>query len=206
MRSKLPAAVALALLCAHAGAGEPHRFKGKMVQDGKTGLTIMGEQKDGIVIVTSLRHHYSLVLPWGVDWTLTEDDGALLKGSAGLVNLTLSAEESDESPERQLQGVKARLAEPGRVKGLEKLELITHRKEPVLRNVVDGEKASGSRDFRGVKVLNLFAAKRWGKVAYLLHLSRVIPSREAASFEEKALLNYATAGFQVDFMRDEAKR
>jgi hypothetical protein len=34
----------------------------------------------------------------------------------------------------------------------------------------------------------------------------VIPSREAASFEEKALLNYATAGFQVDFMRDEAKR
>jgi hypothetical protein len=206
MRTKLPAAVALALLCAHAGAGEPHHFKGKMVQDGKTGLTVMGEKKDGIVIVTSLRYHYSLVLPWGADWTLTEDDGALLKGNAGLVNLTLSAEESDESPERQLQGVKARLAEPGRVKGLEKIELITHRKEPVLRNVVDGEKASGSRDFRGVKVLNLFAAKRWGKVAYLLHLSRVIPSGEAASFDEKALLNYATVGFQVDFMRDEARR
>lgn len=207
MRSKL-FAVVVALLCASASAsgGREHRFTGKMIQYGETGLTVMGEEKEKIIVVSSLRHHYSLVLPYGVDWVVSEDDDPLLKGNSGLVNVTLSAEETDESPERHLQGVKARLSEPGRIKGLEKLELVTYRKEPVLRNVVDGEKASGSREFRGVKILNVFTAKRWGKVVYLLHLSRVIPAADAASTDEKPFMNFATVGFQVDFMRDNPKR
>ena len=204
MTRKLFAAAALAALCTVARAGQEFRFDGKTVQDPKTGFTVLGEKKDGIIAATSARDHYGLILPW-VDegWTFTVGDSPLLKGAGGLFNLTLSVEECDETAERHLKTVQQRLAEAGRMKGVEKSEIVTFGKEPVLRMRVDAATASGRTEFRGVKMIHLHAAERSGRFVYVLHLSRVIPAEEAASFDEKPLLSFATVGFRADFMRDE---
>ena len=203
MIARLAIATLLAALCGSARAGVEYRFTGELIQDPRTGFTVIGEKKDGIVAVTSARHHYSLVLPWGDDWKLTADeDGALLKGTSGLVNLTLSVAESDEPPERFLRSLQARLKDSGQLKGVEKSEVVTFRKEPVLRILVDAEAASGRREFRGVKMVHVHAAERVGNVVYLLHLSRVIPAEEARAFDDKLLLSFATVGFRADFMRE----
>jgi hypothetical protein len=205
MTHKLLAAAALTLLCGSALAGQEVRFHGEPIQDAPSGLTVLGAKERGLVAVTSARHHYSLVLPYGEDWTFSVDEGALLKGSSGLLNVTLSEETADGSPERTLLGVKERLSEPGRVKGLEEVELTAFKKEPVLRTVVDARAATGADEFRGVKLFHVFGAKRSGKGAYLLHLSRVVPAAEAAAFDVKPLLSLVTTGFRVDFQQGDAK-
>lgn len=202
MHRKLLAAAALAALCTAARAGQELRFSGEMVQEPKSGFTVLGEKKDGIIAVTSAGHHYSLVLPWAGDWTFTLDDSPLLKGTSGLFNLTLSVEETGETPARYLRTVQARLADSGRMKGVEANEIVTFRKEPVLRIMVDAAGASGRSEFRGVKMIHLHAAERVGRLVYVLHLSRVIPAEEVGKFDDKLLLSFATVGFRTDFMRD----
>lgn len=206
MTRTLLAAAVLSLLCGSALAGEEYRFHGEPVQDASSGLTILGAKERGLVAVTSARHHYSLVLPYGEDWSFSVEEGALLKGRSGLLNVTLSEETADGSPDRTLAGVKERLSEPGRVKGLEKMELTAFKKEPVLRSVVDAHAATGSDEFRGVKLFHVFGAKRAGKGAYLLHLSRVVPAAEAAAFDVKPLLSLVTTGFRVDFPPGDEKQ
>ena len=203
MNRKPFAGTALALLCTVAVADPELRFSGKTVQDPKTGLTILGEEKDRAIAVTSLRDHYSLILPWTEDWRFTVGRSPLLKGASGLVNLTLSVEECDETARQHLETVQRQLAESGRLKGVEKSEIVTFRKEPVLLIVLDAAAASGSAEFKGVKMIHLHAAERVGRLVYVLHLSSVIPAEVAASFDEKPLLNFATLGFRADFMRDE---
>jgi len=201
MIRRLLATAALASLCTVARAGQQFRFHGEMIQDDRTGLTVIGEEKDRIVAVTSARHHYSLVLPWTEDWRFDVADAPLLKGTSGLLNLTLSVEECDESAKSHLRTLQARLAEGGRLKGVEKSEIISHRGEPVLRLVIDAAAASGKREFRGVKMVHLHAAERVGRLVYVLHLSRVIPADEAAQFDGRPLLSFATVGFRADFLR-----
>ena len=186
-----------------AGAERKLSFTGKLVEEKKDGITIVGEKDKGLLAITSARFHYALILPYAENWVFTLGDSDLLKGNAGLVNLTLSAFNTDMTPGQYLEGQKKGLREPGRVKGLEKIEVMQFKNEPVLRNVVDAEIASGSEGFRGVKMINFFTAKRWGKVLYVLHLSRVLPPKDRKTFNEKMFLNMATAGFHVDFMRDE---
>lgn len=205
MIRQLLAAAALASLCTVARADQEQRFTGDMIQDERSGWTVVGEKKDGIVAVTSAQHHYSLLLPWTDDWSFTQGESPLLKGTSGLVNVTLSVEESDEPPARYLRALQARLTGSGRMKGVEKSELLEHRKEPVLRMMVDAAAASGSEEFRGVKLIHLHAAERVGGVVYVLHLSRVIPADEARTFDDKLLLSFATVGFRADFMREERK-
>lgn len=204
MTHKLAAAATLAALCAVARAGE-HRFTGETIQDGRTGLAVVGEKKDGIVSVTSTRHHYSLLLPWATDWEFTEDDSALLKGTSGMVTLTLSEEESAETPERHLRTLQARLGGSGRLKGVEKSEIVTFKKEPVLRILVDAEGASGKAEFRGMKLLHLHSAKRCGRLVYVLHLALVIPADEAKGYDDKLLRSFATVGFRADYLREAGK-
>jgi hypothetical protein len=203
MTRPLLAAAALLTLCTAARADQELRFRGEMVQEPKTGFTVLGEKKDGIIAVTSAAYHYSLVLPWQEEWTFTVGDSPLLKGSSGLVNLTLSVEECDESPEDHLRTVKARLADSGRMKGVERSEIVTFKKEPVLRMMVDAAQASGKREFRGVKMIHLHSVERVGRLVYVLHLSRVIPAEEVAKFDDKLMLSFATVGFRSDFMRGE---
>ncbi len=202
-------AVVFIFLCGMAltaAAGEKLSFKGKMVQSDREGITIMGEKDDGLLIVTNLKYHYALMLPYAEDWVFTTGNPELLKGNAGLVNLTLWVKKSGKTPTQYLETHKKWLMEPGRTKGLETIEIITHKNQPVLRDIVDGEKAAGSGNFRGVKIVNFFSAKKWGKYIYVLHLSRVVPPEEKKSFDEKKFLNMITAGFHVDFMRDEGKK
>jgi hypothetical protein len=204
MNQKLVAAATLAALCAVARAGE-HRFTGETIQDGGTGFAVVGEKKDGIVSVTSARHHYSLLLPWATDWTFTEDDSALLKGTSGMVTLTLSEEESEATPERHLRTLQSRLSGSGRLKGVEKSEIVTFKREPILRILVDAEGASGRPEFRGMKLLHLHSAKRFGKLVYVLHLALVIPADEAKGYDDKLLRSLATVGFRADYLRDSAR-
>lgn len=205
MTPKLLAAAALLVLGTPAHAGQEVRFSGEMVQDSKTGFTVLGEKKDGIIAVTSAAHHYSLALPWTEDWAFTQGEAPLLKGASGLYNLTLSVEECDESAEQHLKTVQARLAESGRMKGVEKSELVSFKKEPVLRILVDAATASGKREFQGVKMIHLHSAERVGRLVYVLHLSRVIPAEEVASFDDRRMLSFATVGFRSDFMREGAR-
>lgn len=194
-------AAALVTLCTAARAGVEIRFSGEAVQESKSGFTVLGEPKEHVVAVSSARDHYSLILPWTEDWIFTLDDAPLLKGQSGLFNLTLSVEECDESPERHLRALQARLGQSGLLKGVEKSEIVTYKKEPVLRLVVDAEGASGRSEFRGVKLLHLHAVERVGRRCYVQHLSRVIPAEQAKSFDDKLLLSLVTVGFRADFMR-----
>jgi hypothetical protein len=80
------------------------------------------------------------------------------------------------------------------------MELIDYKGEPVLREVQDAAAASGDRSFQGVKIYHFFTAKRWNQDLFALHLSKVVEPGEA--FNEKKYLAFATAGFNVDFMRE----
>lgn len=188
------------------GAERTLRFTGKTVQEEAGGITILGRKDRGLLAVTSTRFHYALILPYAENWVFTLDDSSLLRGNSGLVNLTLSAFETDKKPAQFLEGYKKRLEQSERVKGVEKSEIITVNNEPVFRNVVDGEIVGGSAEFRGVKIVHFFGAKRRDSVIYLLHLSRVVPPKERESFKEKTFLDMVTAGFQVDFMKDEGAK
>lgn len=195
------------LQAAHAGETERTlRFTGKTVQEEAAGITILGKKDKGLLAVTSSRFHYSLILPYAEDWVFILDDSSLLRGNSGLINLTLSAVETDKKPAQFLEGYRKRLEQSERVKGMEKSEIITVNNDPVFRNVIDGEIAGGSAEFRGIKMVHFFGAKRRDSVMYLLHLSRVVPPTERETFTEKTFLDMVTAGFQVDFMKEEGKR
>jgi hypothetical protein len=198
-------AAAIALLCTVARAGSEYRFKGETIEDHRDGFTVVGKKDDGLLAVASNQLHYILMLPFAEDWTFTTGEPALLKGNSGLTNLTLSVEACAETPEQHLRTLQAALAKSGDLKGVEKSEVVTFRDEPVLRVVMDGEVASGKHELHGVKMVHFYTAKRWGRVVYVLHLSRVIPAKEVSAFDEKPLLSFVTLGFRVDFMREEGK-
>ena len=210
MRKAITAILLVVLVALHAapGAGAERKiyFTGKLVEEQGDGITIVGEKDKGLLAISSARFHYALILPYAENWVFTLGDSDLLRGNAGLVNLTLSAFKTDKTPGQYLEGQKKWLREPGRVKGLEKIEVMQFKNEPVLRNVVDGEVAGGSEGFRDVKMINFFTAKRWGEILYVLHLSRVLPPKDRKTFDETMFLNMITAGFHVDFMRDEEER
>jgi len=192
------------LLAMAAGSAETIRFTGSMVQDKRDGITIVGEKDSGLIAVTSLRFHYALMLPYAEDWTFTREQGSLLRGTAGPVNLTLSAERNNETPARHLERHKKDILSNPAAKGIGRIEVVTFKDEPVLREVQDGEAASGDARFRGVKVHHFFAAKRWEKDLYVLHLSKVVGPGDR--LDEKLFLNMVTKGFNVDFMRENGKK
>ncbi len=192
------------LATAVARADENIYFKGRLVQDKRDGITIAGDKDKGLIAITSLRFHYSLVLPYAEDWVFTLEGGSLLKGHSGLINLTLSADRNDETPEQYLKTHKRLLLANPAVKGVEKMEMVAYKEEPVLREIQDGEAASGDKKFRGVRVYHFFTAKRWKRDLFLLHLSKVVPPKE--TFNEKQYLGLVTMGFGVDFMREGKKK
>jgi hypothetical protein len=196
--------VAVLLLVTAAEAAEKIRFTGSMVQDKRDGITIIGEKDSGLIAVTSLHFHYALMLPYAEDWTFTLEQGSLLRGNAGPVNLTLSAERNDETPGQHLERHKKDILSNPAAKGIGKIEVVTFKNEPVLWEVQDGEAASGDKAFRGVKIHHFFTAKRWEKDLYVLHLSKVVGPRD--TLDEKLFLNMVTKGFNVDFMREKEKK
>lgn len=169
----------------------------------RDGITIIGDKDKKFIALTSLRHHYALVLPYTEDWVFTNGTDSLLRGNAGVINLTLTVEKTVETPQQHLETHRQAIRANPANKGIEKLEMITFKGEPVLTEIQDGAAASGNRTFQGVQVHHFFAAKNWKGALYVLHLSQVVSPKDQKSFDESMLLSMVTRGFSVDFMREE---
>ncbi len=191
------AVLAVALLAPAPGAAKERtlRFKGELVIDDELGISVGPDERKQLIAVLSPRFRYALVLPYSRDWEFSREQGALLRGRAGLWNLTVAAWETDEKPDDHLAETRRRLEASPAGKGITKMETVSFKGQRVLRNEVDG--GSFSREFRGVTVVHYFAAKAANGVLYELHLSVVVDPKKRDAFVDKDWLGYATVGFNV---------
>lgn len=199
VKASLLVIVSALFLAACAPATGTISFTGLTVRDERDGITIAGDEEKGLIAITSMSHHYGLVLPYAEDWLFTLEEGCLLKGNSGRINLTLTAERRQETPEQHLKALQKELLANPAAKGVEKADVIEYKGEPVLREIQDGAAVSGDKSFRGVKIYHFFATKRWKQDLFVLHLSKVVANGE--TFNEKKYLGMVTAGFSMDFMR-----
>jgi hypothetical protein len=200
LRTALLALLPVLLLAACAPTTRTISFTGLTARDEQDGIMITGDEEKGIIALANQSMHYGLVLPYAEDWVFTLEEGSLLKGRSGRINLRLTAERNQKTPEQYLKDRKKEFLANPRVKGVEKLDVILYKGEPVLREVQDGATASGDQALRGVKIYHFFTAKRWEQDLFVLHLSRAIALGE--TFKEKQYLGMVTAGFNVEFMRE----
>ena len=153
------------------------RFKGDVVVDDALGISVAPDEKKKVIGVLSSRYRYMLLLPYAEDWEFFREGQALLRGNSGLVNLTVSAYETDEKPEAHLAEKRQLLETTPAGRGITKMETVSFKGQQVLRNEVDG--GSYSSKFRGVTVVHYFVAKAAKGVLYELHLSVTVDPRRA---------------------------
>lgn len=183
-----------------ARAAEPIRFTGRNVDVPESGITIIGKKDLGVIGVCNQPLHYILFAPYAEDWTFWQEPGFLLRGNAGKVNLTLSAERNKETPTQRLERQKKDVERRQTAMGIQNIELVTHKDEPILRYGQDAATVTGHAGFKGVKIHHFFAAKRRGDFMYIIHLSKVVGPE--GTLDENEFRKMVTVGFHVDFMLD----
>jgi hypothetical protein len=97
----------------HAGP-KSLKFKGKELWDKQTGLTVLPDQEDGDVVLSSIHHGYFLVLPYSESWLFTTSRQLPLEGQDDHYVVSIAVE-----PRHEGESEKDRLAPCWRVlKGL----------------------------------------------------------------------------------------
>jgi hypothetical protein len=190
------ALLALGLLPAAAAGGErPFRYRGGFVEDETLRIAVNASDDKRAIVVLSQAYGYAAILPYAEDWEFWSEDGALLRGNSGPVNLTITAYRSKEPPEALLAARKRHLETTEAGKGIRRMEIVSFKGRKVLRNEVDG----GTFDprFRGATVVHYFSARGEKGVVFLLHLSVVLDPKRREGFDDKEWLGYAALGFNA---------
>ncbi|MGE5894229.1 MAG: hypothetical protein ACM34I_09265 [bacterium] len=194
--------IILLVLISLAGASDNVvHFRGSKVQNSRLGILIMPDAKKDIIAVTSPLRHFGLILPYSEEWEFTGDEQFLLKGKAGIIDLTLEMRRSDQEPRAFLESVRQSLVSRGATKGLKKAEIIIFKDIPVLRAEMDVEIETGSDRLRNEKRISFWVVKQWEDTLYTLHLSQRVDLKNPKGFDETAFMNYVAVGFHVDFLR-----
>jgi hypothetical protein len=191
----------LAGLAACASAPMPGnvQYRGTDVTDDATGLIVQGDEKKSLIVVTSYRDHYALLLPYSTEWKFTVERGRRLRGTGGRFNVTLTIEASDLSPDAQMKYVRTWVSSDKNPLPPDRTELMSVNGETVLRTEINAERVD--KAFKGTKHINYYSAKNWKGTLYTLHISEVVPPEDAKKYSENRMRNYVTKGWSVDFMR-----
>lgn len=171
------------------------RFQGAVVADDALGISVAPDDAKKLVAVRSTRYRYGLVLPYAEDWEFFRDGPALLRGHSGLVNLTLTAFETEEKPDAHIEEKRQLLETTPAGKGITKMETVSFKGQQVLRNEVDG--GSYSSELRGVTIVHYFVAKAAKGVLYELHLSVIVDPGKGVAIDDQTWLQYLALGFMV---------
>lgn len=188
------------LLITSNNIGKKIRFIDKTVFDNQTGTTVMTDEKKSAMIITNLKYHYALILPYYNNWDIDAEGEKyliFLNHEKLHVSLEIFKNKSDSSKE-YLEALERELLNNKDKLGIELTKIIQYKDDYILITQVDVNSVIKNENYKGIKQINYYSTKHYNSERYKLHISELRKVSEV-ELSNTELFNYLTLGFRIDF-------
>lgn len=203
MRIKIFVLFLLMLVLINADKFKSIHFKGDFVFDIESGISILPDENKEIIAVTSLIHHYALILPFSPKWEIILDEKYALLANNESLNVSLElVKNNNESSEKFLENLMKGYVENKAKYGISKVLIIDYKNDFILLIIVDIHLLDKNIKDKEVKQIIYFSTKTYKYERFIMSLS-FNQRLDQVDLNNPDILNYLTIGFNIDFEREE---
>jgi len=173
----------------------------KTVFDDVTGTTVMVDGKKHNMIITNLKYHFAIVLPYFDDYKIQIDEqNYILLVNGSKLNLSLEIFKNEGEDTKVYLNNLDNFYKSNKAKyGIETTKLSKYANDYILTTLADVSLIMKNNSFKGIKQVNYYTTKTYENERFKLHLS--IISKDKMNLDDTAMFDYITKGFNVDFER-----
>ena len=176
-------------------------FNGSFIFNEESGISVIPAKNDDIILITSLKYHYAVILPYAENWEITFDEKNVLLANNKIIYVTLELLKSDDkSSEQYLKKIMQDLLENKDKNYIIETEIFYHNNDHVLVTVVDTYSLMNDDKYKGIVQLNYYATKTYRDERFQLHMS-FMQKKSKVELINIPMFDYLTIGFNLDFAR-----